>query len=428
MRGVIGRAGDSALGWMREFCVRDLILGADAPSARVHYSRAMRWLINVALDHVDVTIAMALLALGLVEALAVAEAAPIWLQVPLTFVWTVPLIWRRRWPVAVLALVIVMGPTLSLVNPQGGVSSFVLSAMLAAYTVGRELDTPKTWWGPALTVGFGWVVYGATGGALSDFVFVALLYGGAWAVGYTIRRRAVEVDELSRETDELRRTHAERERRAVEAERARIARELHDIVSHNISVITIQSQAVRRRLESSNSDEAEILRAIETTARQAMAEMRHLLGVLRADGNAPPLAPQPGIGELPLLLAEVHAAGVEVNLIVEGDPVSVTPGVALACYRVIQEGLTNVRKHSLAGSAEVLLRYRPEMLEIQIDDAGPGQPAASSEDGLSGGHGLAGMRERVTLYRGRVDAGPLPDGGFRVHACLPLSDAGVLSA
>lgn len=408
--------------------MKELIPEADVPSAHVRYRTVMRRLVNVVLDHTDLAMAVALLALGLLEALILVEQAPLWPQVLLTFVWTVPLIWRRRWPVVVLAVVIAMGPTLDVVNTQGGVISFVLSALLASYTVGRELDPPATWWGPGLTVGFGWVAYGATDGALSDFVFVAVLYGGAWAVGYAIRRRDVEVDQLIRETDELRRTQAEHERLAVEAERARIARELHDIVAHNISVITIQSQALRHRLASSNSDDAEALRAIETTARQAMAEMRHLLGVLRADGNALPLAPQPGLDEMPQLMAEVHAAGIEISLVVEGEPVSVPPGVGLACYRVVQEALTNVRKHSLAGSAEILLRYRPDALEVRIDDRGPRRPTVSSEDGLSGGgHGLAGMRERVTLYGGQVNAGARPDGGFRVHVVLPLSEVGVLS-
>ena len=381
----------------------------------------MRRTLSAVTGSPDVTIAAALLALGLVEALGLADAAPVWPQALLTFGWTVPLLWRRRWPLVVLAVVIVMGPTLSLVNDQGGVMSFVLAAILAAYTVGRELEAPATWWGPGLTVGFGWVVFGATDGELSDFVFVALLYGGAWAVGYAIRRRDQQLGELTRETEDLRRLHAERELRAVEEERARIARELHDIVSHSISVITIQAQAVRRRLGPSQSNEIDTLRGIEMAARQAMAEMRRLLGVLRAPGDRGALAPQPGLDQLTELIAEARTAGIEVTLSVEGEPMLLPPGVGLTSYRVVQEALTNVRKHTDALAAAVVLRYHPDSLEILVDDSGEGRAGAPVGSLSPSGHGLAGMRERVTLYGGSLSAGSRPEGGFRVHVSLPLS-------
>ena len=372
-------------------------------------------------DRHDILVPAGLFAMGMVEALVLAEQAPLWWQVPLTVLWTVPLIWRRRWPVAVLALVIVMGPTLGLVNDEGGVVSFVLSAILAAYSVGRLLDAPATWWGPALTVGFGWVVFAATRGALSDFVFVALLYGGAWAVGSAIRRRDVQVSELTRESDELRRTHAQRELLAVERERARIARELHDIVSHSISVITIQSQALRHRLEPTNAEAAETLRGIETTARQAMGDMRRLLGILRSDGEPPSLAPQPGLAQLPALAAETSAAGVEVDVVVEGTATALPPGIDLAAYRVVQEALTNVRQHSSARRTAVVLRYQPDALDITVTDDGQPRARPVGEPVSGGGHGLAGMRERVALYGGIVNAGPGAHGGFRVQVRLPRS-------
>ncbi|CAN5596539.1 sensor histidine kinase [soil metagenome] len=407
----------------------NLILRDESSAARARYRRTMRRMMSTGIRHVDGAMASALLTLGLVEAAFLTGPEPRWMQIALTFVWTVPLVWRRRWPVAVLALVIVMGPLLSLVNSQGGVTSFVLAAILAAYTVGRELDAPETWWGPVLTVGFGWVVFGATGGELSDFVFVAVLYGGAWAVGYVIRRRDLQVGQLTREADELRRNHAAREQHVIEQERARIARELHDIVSHSISVITIQSQVVRRQLDPTNSAEVEALRSIELTARQAMAEMRRLLGVLRAREDALVLTPQPGLSEMTFLITEARAAGIELTLVVEGNPVPVPPGIGLTAYRVVQEALTNVRKHTLATTAQVLLRYHPDTLEILVSDDGPERPAVFRDDGLSaGGYGLAGMRERVTLYSGRVSVGHHPEGGFRVHAYLPLSRREVVQA
>jgi signal transduction histidine kinase len=368
----------------------------------------------------DAAIAVAILLLGLVEALYIADAAPIWWQVPLTFIWTVPLAWRRRWPVAVLAIVMATIPVMDIVNPQGGVNAFVFAAMLAAYTVGRELDRPRTWWGPALTVGYPWVLAGAVGGELSDFVFVAILYGGSWTVGYAIRNRSLRIDALTRQADDLRRTHAERERQAIEQERTRIARELHDIVAHSISVITIQAQAVRHQLGPENREQIEALRGIETTARQAMVEMRRMLGVLRAKDDPLALEPQPGLEQLPLLIAEARASGIEVETITEGDLVSVPAGMSLTAYRVIQESLTNVRKHSGARRARLTVCYQPDTLEIQVEDDGPRRTGTS--DTLSGGgHGLAGMRERVTLYGGTLTAGPTSNGGFRVRASLPLT-------
>ena len=372
-------------------------------------------------SHPDAVIAAALLAMGLVEALVLADS-PDWRQALLTPCWTLPLIWRNRWPAVVLALVIVMGPTLDLVDAQGGVMSFVLSAVLASYTVGRTLDPPAAWWGPGLILGVGWVFYTGTGGTLSDFVFVALLYGGAWAVGYAIRRRDLKVVELTRETGELYRRQGERERQAVERERTRIARELHDIVSHSISVITIQTQAVRRRLGPENAAEIDDLRGIETTARQAMAEMRRLLGVLRAQDDAAELSPQPGLGQLSELAEEARATGADVQVCVEGEPVPLPPGVDLAAFRIVQEAMTNVRKHASAANVSVLVRYGDGRLELQVDNDGSETPGRNGSS--EAGYGLAGMRERVSLYGGSLVAAPRPEGGFRVRATLPLDEPG----
>ena len=368
----------------------------------------------------DGLMAAGLLAMGLVEALLLTTQAPLWTQVPATFVWTVPLLWRRRWPVQVLAVVIAMGPLLDLVNSQGGIMSFVLSAIVASYSVGRLLDPPATWWGPALTVGVGWVNYAAIGGQLSDFVFVALLYGGAWAVGHAIRRRDLEVGDLTREAEELHRAQAERERRAVEQERVRIARELHDIVAHSISVITIQAQAVRHRLLPSYPEEAAALHRIETTAREAMAEMRRLLGILRAEDEPAALAPQPGMHQLPTLIAEARAVGLDVEVAVEGTAVPLPPGIDLAAYRVIQEALTNVRKHSGAKTSHVILRYHVDTLTIVVADEGPSVGRDGRAPANVSGQGLAGMRERIQLYGGSLRA-ERADRGFCVSVSLPLA-------
>jgi signal transduction histidine kinase len=366
----------------------------------------------------DTLVAVGLLLLGELEAVFGPVTGPRWQQALVTVLFTVPLALRRRFPVLLLALVVVMGPTLSLINTRGGVMAYVLASIIASYTVGRELDWPQTWWGPGLTVGLNWVVFAAIGGELSDFVFVALLYGGAWAVGYAIRQREVRVVALTAETEHLRRRQTEREHQAVAEERARIARELHDIVSHSISVITIQTQAVRRRLPPERSAEIDDLWGIEATARQAMAEMRRLLGVLRADDGPPSLAPQPGLDQLQRLLADTRAAGVPVTLHVTGDPVPLPPGLDLAAYRVVQESLTNVRKHAAGASARAELRYLDNGLNIRVED--DGQVPAGTAHG--GGHGLVGMRERIALYGGVLRAGRGDGGGWTVEAWLPVRE------
>lgn len=363
----------------------------------------------------DMALAAALLLLGQVEAVFGTADPPRWHQALLTLLWTAPLVWRRRFPVPVLAVVIAVGPSIELVNAQGGVTSYALAAMLASYTVGRELDAPISWWGPALTVLLPWTWFTVTGGSLSDFVFVALLYGGTWAVGAVLRQRALHVQSLSREAEELRARADEREQQAVAEERARIARELHDVVSHSISVITVQTQAARLRLGAEHP-EAPTLAGIEGTARQAMGEMRRLLGVLRAADDPLALSPQPGLDQVERLVSDVRSTGLDVELVSRGTPVPLPPGVDLAAYRVVQEGLTNACKHAPSSRVRVLVDRSPSMVVVTVEDDGAGPPASSGVPG----HGLIGMRERVQLYTGTLHAGPRPAGGFVLRAELPL--------
>jgi signal transduction histidine kinase len=369
----------------------------------------------------NVAIALALLALGFVEAMTSAPNAPSWPQAALTLAWTVPLVWRRRYPVPILALIVVLGPVLGELNELGGVNSYVLAAVLAAYTVGRELDAPASWWGPALILGINWSLFIVLGGQLSDFVFIALIYGGAWAVGQAIRSRELRVGELARTADQLRRDQ-EQLARELAQERARIARELHDIVAHSISVVAIQTQAIRRRLGPGHAREVEDLRALEETARAAMGELRRMLGVLRADEGAATLEPQPGLGQLPRLFEEARAAGTRIDDQVEPSPGALPTGIELAVYRVVQEALTNVRKHAPGSEASVIVSCGPEDVTVRVENDGP---ARSAGDAPGMGHGLVGMRERVALYDGAMFAGPRSDGGFAVRVRLPLPRAEV---
>jgi signal transduction histidine kinase len=216
--------------------------------------------------------------------------------------------------------------------------------------------------------------------------------------------------------------HEEQTRRAVEVERSRIASELHDVVTHNVSVMVVQAGAARRVLDESPDDAREAMLAVEASGRTAMAELRHLLGLLApsggVEGPSGVTAPQPGLAQLPALLSRVRVAGLPVELSVTGDDrQSLPPGLDLAVYRVVQEALTNVIKHAGQAKTVVRLDHRPDDLVVEV--ANDAAPAAASPSGA--GRGLIGLRERIAIYGGELDAGPRPGGGWRVKARIPLA-------
>jgi len=218
---------------------------------------------------------------------------------------------------------------------------------------------------------------------------------------------------------------AEREReaealRAVVEERTRIARELHDVVGHSVSVMTVQTSAVRRRLTPEQEAERNALLTVEQTGREALAEMRRVVGALRDPDDAPALAPQPSLTRVDVLVAQANETGLPVDLTIEGNPVPLPAGVDLAAYRVVQEGLTNAIRHAEAQHAEVRVRYVDGHVEVEVTDDGRGAPSVRDAP-ATGGHGLVGMRERVSIYGGELEAGPRLGGGFRLRARLPLS-------
>ena len=361
-----------------------------------------------------------LVALGQLQVWLQATEAPRSLDAVLLLACTAPVAWRRRAPLAMLALAIGAILVLGSVESDADTSALVPAALILLYTVGRETDPPRTWAAPALVVGS--AAYGPIVGdqPAGDFLFVTTLFGGAWAFGYALRLRAQRLDEVSERAELAERQRDERARAAAAEERARIARELHDVVSHSISVVAIQTQAIRRRLGPPHEREAQELRAVELTARQAMAELRRLFGVLRASGEGLSLAPQPGLDQLEQLIEQTRAAGLNVELELEGERVTLPPGVDLAAYRIVQEGLTNTIKHARAARATVGVRYSSGALELLVEDDGRG--ALSTSNGA--GHGLIGMRERVALYGGTLETGARPGGGFRVAARLPLDPPG----
>ncbi|RZU30493.1 sensor histidine kinase [Blastococcus saxobsidens] len=363
---------------------------------------------------VDAAVAGALVALGLVEAVTTPLDRPAWLHALLTVVVMGAVAWRRRFPLSVLAFAVA---GMMMIDADGQFAVFA-ALVIVSFTAGVELDPPRAWVGLALAVVPFCIAFAVTGAQVSDFVAVTVLYGGSWVVGQALRDRTRRSLEAAERADRAERSKEEDAARAVAAERARIARELHDVVSHSISVIAVQTQAVRRRLDPALGREIDDLRAVEVTARQAMAEMRRLFGVLRADGERPALAPQPGLDQLDRLVADTRAAGAEIDVVVEGDPVPLPPGVGLAAYRVVQEALTNVRRHAAGSHVTVCLRYRESEVDVEVLDTG-GVDAVPSD---GGGLGLVGMRERVALYGGALEVGPRPGGGFAVRARLPFRE------
>ncbi|HXV57313.1 MAG TPA: histidine kinase [Gaiellaceae bacterium] len=323
------------------------------------------------------------------------------------------LAWRRRFPIATAAAVVLANIVL---NPEGQFST-LLAVVLVSFTVGAEAEPPRARLGLAIVAIPFLGVSIAEGLEPSDVAALLVFIAGPWIAGTVFRQRSHRAAEAIARAERLEREHAEATAAAAAEERARIARELHDIVSHSISVIAVQTQAVRRRLVPGQEREAEDLAAVETTARQALAEMRRLFGVLRSDDDSLALAPQPGLGELERLLEQVRASGLPVALEVEGERAELPPGVDLAAYRIVQEGLTNTLRHAGASAASVRLRYGDGELEVVVEDDGAGPNGVGA-----GGHGLVGIRERVTLYGGSVEAGPGEAGGFRLAARLPTRE------
>jgi signal transduction histidine kinase len=204
-------------------------------------------------------------------------------------------------------------------------------------------------------------------------------------------------------------------REAIVEERARIARELHDVIAHNVSMMVVQAGAERRVLDDEQAATREVLETIEQIGRAALTEMRRLVGMLRTDAPDT-LAPQPGLDDVPALVTQIREAGLPVELSIEGERRALPAGIELSAYRIVQEALTNTLKHAGRAHAQVCVRYGPDSLELEIVDDG----SAGSERASGGGHGLVGMRERVALYGGRLDAGRRDEGGYAVHVLLPV--------
>lgn len=341
-----------------------------------------------------------------------------WFAAPALALMVLPLLARRWSPFAAPMAVWVLAAALSFVD--GRLVGFSVSAsaagMAAAYLLGNLPDARQARIGLLIVfAGSAIIVFNAPSGVSGDLVFLPALFAMAWLGGLALQQRGARAEEAELRAARLAREREEATRAAIADERARIARELHDVLGHSVSVMTIQASAVRRLLRPDQEKERDALLAVEQTGREALTEMRRLVGILRLSDTAPDLEPQPGLAQVTKLVNQTRDLGLDVELQVEGEPVPLPPGLDLTAYRLIQEGLTNARKHSNAQHTEVRLRYGADALEVEVCDDGAGVTAIHD-----GGQGLIGMRERVSIYGGQFEAGPRAGGGFRLRARLPV--------
>ncbi|MFF4088824.1 sensor histidine kinase [Streptomyces nigra] len=348
-----------------------------------------------------------------------APDSPRWLVLTLSLGLSVPLLWRRTHPRTVL---LALTP-FALANAWTGILlQAVMLHLLVVFHIALRRPARTLWWAAALLTATATVtaVRHPQGGPDQAIVPVLMTFAVATAIGITVRTRRDHTETLE---DRARRLEIERDqqaRLAAAAERARIAREMHDIIGHNLSVITGLADGGKYAAAKSPERATQALHAIATTSRQALGELRRLLDVLREEDHPDetsglPLAPQPGLTDLDQLVGGVRAAGLPVDLTVTGTP-SLSPGRQLTVYRVLQESLTNTLKHAGPGTtAHIELSYEARgAVTATVTDTGRGGPAAGPD-----GRGLPGMRERTALYGGTLEAGPHPAGGWRVHLSLP---------
>jgi signal transduction histidine kinase len=348
-----------------------------------------------------------------------APRTTLWFCIPAIAILVLPIFARRRFPFAGPAMFWLLAAAISFVDPRliPFASGVFLLGMAVAFLLGNLRDARRAYFGLAVVVGgAATIVLNIPGPSAGQLVFISLVFAISWVAGFVVRQRGEQA-----QVAELRAAEAERERDAaariaVAEERARVARELHDIVAHAVSVMVLQVGAVRHKLPEGLVEDRDALRDVERAGRTALAEMRRLLAAMRPDGDEAELAPQPGLDGLDALLEQIGRAGLPVELHVDGEPFPLPRGIELSAYRIVQEGLTNALKHARASHAEVTIHYLPDQLQLDVRDDGEG---ASASDGL--GHGLVGVRERINIYGGEMSAGTPNGGGFLLSTRLPVS-------
>jgi signal transduction histidine kinase len=341
------------------------------------------------------------------------------LAVGLTVAQTAPLVARRRRPLPVLLGVwsaTVAYFALHYPPVTTAIAGFAVATYaLGAYNPSRSLLRPIVLNAGLVVALVAIAVLTGYGGADASVMF--LLFVTAWVMGDRARTRRQYLEALEDRAQLLERERESQVEAAAAAERTRIARELHDVIAHGVSVIVLHARGAKELMDQDPGATRRSLELIEHTGREALDELRTVVGTLRTDGRRDPLEPQPGLLHLPALVRRTEEAGLAVTVTVEGQVSPLPPAVDLSAYRIAQEALANTLKHSTATSAQVVVRYGDDHLLIQVTDAGTRRDSAEP----GGGHGIVGMRERVALLGGRIETGPRPQGGYEVLATLPLT-------
>jgi signal transduction histidine kinase len=373
---------------------------------------------------VDWLVALGLMAIALLEIAAGAYPGPTAVAAAAQLAAILPVAFRHVAPLPAIA-VSTAASLLLLLGPNAGSGGSVATAgvmLLLTYSVGRSTQGRRLLLGGAcsLVEAVGSVI--ALQSGVGDLVVNVALVGAILALGIAIRIQTARAAASAVAADSARREQAETAQAAVLAERARIARELHDVVAHNMGLIVLQAGGARSVLASDPSRARKALEHVEEIAHQTLGEMRRALEILRLDDGTT-WQQVPDIDRLPALVAEAQASGLQVDLLVVGRAIPLPAGLGLAVYRLVEEALTNVHKHAPAARAEVCLGYEPDSLRVEVrDDGGPPHVSGpSTPQATASGYGLIGMRERVNLYGGRMEAGSTPIGGFRVTAVLPFA-------
>jgi signal transduction histidine kinase len=390
--------------------------------------RVENWLRNPRVQGTgDAVLAAFLAATSVLPVLAVGDLSwghPKALGVALGLLSTVPVAWRARRPLTAFAIVLFAnGACIYAAVPNGAAFQPFVALTLTAYSVGSRAEGRRALWVPPVLLLASVPVFVAarlhgqdSGNIIPSLVWLV----AAWAVGRVVRswrHKNAALEAANRELEEQRELQAQA---AVAVERGRIARELHDVVAHNVSMIVVQAGAAARVLHGEQPDVRNALEVIAASGRETVDEMRTLLGVLRSDDGPAALKPQPGLADLEQLVSGVREAGLPVTLRIEGAPRPLPPTLDLSAFRIVQEALTNTLRHAGPARAEVTVRYEDGLVTLEIADTGHG-PDGGPITGRGTGHGLVGMRERAAMLGGELEAARADSGGFTVRARLPAA-------
>lgn len=380
------------------------------------YGARMPWPAPSRPSPTDAVLATVVTVGGVVEVATGQVGGPYWATVPSALLFGVPLLWRRQFPWTALLVVFgtIFGLYLSGANQYNYLAS-VASALLVMTGFAGAVELGQAVAGLVLAAAA--LTTAALQGVAAIIWGVGLLVG-AWATGRLLRARRLLIEELARTTEELRHSREAHAQAAVAAERTRIARELHDVIAHSVGVMVVQAGAAERMIPLDPDRAVSATESVQESGRQALADLRNLLGLLRSaeeHHDAGELEPQPGLDDVPALLARLQDAGLSVRLDRTGTPRPLPPGVDLAAFRIVQEALTNVLKHAPDPAASVRVRYAEDGVDIEVVNRGGSRRRRAG----GGGHGLVGMRERTAVYGGTFEAGARDDGNFAVSVHLP---------